>query len=291
MNIGSGNPDYQPHLAKLDQTGKLMWETAFPTGGNGFNSINCVRSMKSGGFFVTGRYYRYVDATHENDCWIGIYNSQGSETKKILFYGDLDLYSALQTSDAGFVGVGCGAKAVDGTRFIKLSANGTVQFDKSVQSYLCIESTASVPIESHSLVQLTENGKTYYFIPGKAGFIKLDENGTVVTKSENGCSWVYSLTATMDGGVISCGQDFGASGEPHNNICLAKLSKDGSKIWIKKYPEFTKTQSKNDSSCMAVRETKDGGLIVTGYHDADWNSETLSSSLILMKTDKDGNVK
>ena len=127
-------------------------------------------------------------------------------------------------------------------------------------------------------------GMTYSFGAGNYDvyLIKTNAQGdTLWTRTYGGPHFDegYSVQQTTDGGYIIAGYtySFGAGTPDSNNVYLVKTNAQGDTLWTRNY---------NESGGRCVRQTADGGFIVTGYAaDSAGNYD-----VCLIKTDSLGNV-
>lgn len=140
-----------------------------------------------------------------------------------------------------------------------------------------------------SVKQTTDGGYIFAGTTGNFGvggydvyLLKTDANGNLLwTKTFGGTAndVGYSVEQTTDGGYIISGYtwSFGAGGE---DVYLIKTDTNGTLQWSKTYGGIG-----NDVS-FEVRQTTDGGYIVTGY----CSSFPPGGTVYLIKTDANGNT-
>ena len=97
-------------------------------------------------------------------------------------------------------------------------------------------------------------------------------------------TWMETLS---DGGIIVTGHISDEKVWPpdSNDIFLMKSDGNGNLLWAKTF------DTGKDDLGFCVRQTADGGFIVSGFHDALPTSLTGSTYAILIKTDSNGSVE
>jgi len=203
-----------------------------------------------------------------------------------------------QTADGGYIVVGdTGVYGSDDAWVLKLAGNGSVEWEKTY---------AGDDEERANCVQQTADGG--YIVAGDTDsfdvvgrdvwVLKLYADGTIdwqKTYGGDGSDMAYSIQQTSDGGYVVAGQttSFGAAGY---DAWVLKLDAAGNVDWQKRcgwdYDDYARS----------VRQTRDGGYVVTGkfclgfgsdwdlwvlrlnvdgtivwqkrYRGADWGSET-----------------
>ena len=155
-----------------------------------------------------------------------------------------------------------------------------------------------------SVVQISDGS---YIIGNNAGkLIKIDSDGNEVWTQHDGYGDIYSIDNTIDGGAIFVKEDelikinsngdvewtqnLGFEGRSviqitdEHYICtgdslLNKIDSNGDVLW---------SNSLGHSNLLAVKETDDGGFIVTGYDNYGSSTGPIA---FLVKTDSNGNIE
>ena len=234
-------------------------------------------------------------------------------------------YFVQQTLDGGFIVVGETNAPMGDVYLIKTDANGNKQWDKTYMSGtgICVQQTTdggyiitgqtpgisdalliktdSNGVEQwnntfgagkydfgHSVQQTTDGGYilagayTYMGPPGTwdAWLIKTDSNGIMQWDQKFGgaySDYAYSVQQTTDGGYILAG-----STDPTNSnveVYLIKTDSSGVATWTKTFG------GANTDIGQSVKQTTDGGYIVTGWTDSIGAGLT---DVYLIKTDSSG---
>lgn len=142
---------------------------------------------------------------------------------------------------------------------------------------------------AYSVQQTTDGGYVmvggYTYAPGPPDMwiIKTDSNGIKQwdTKTGGGSSeYGHCIRQTTDGGYIIAGytDSFGAG---QDDARLVKLDSGGNIVWIQNYG------GTNDDRGNSVRQTSDGGYIMTGYTKSFGAG---LADIYLVKTDSAGNL-
>ncbi len=224
------------------------------------------------------------------------------------FGGDRDdaAYDIQQTKDGGYIVAGYARSfgvAIWNPWLIKTDSNGIMEWNRTFDYY----SLPSVSGWAWSVNQtadsgyilgctffnqtLLNSGETPIFHGRSQGFL----SSTVLIKTDSQgheqwnrtypsieYSWCYSVRQTTDGGYIATGGG-NASTEGSPDLYLLKTHPDGSLQWLKTFGT-----SDMDEEGHMVQQTTDGGYIITGMSDC--NYDTVWGKIWLIKTDAAGTV-
>jgi hypothetical protein len=222
------------------------------------------------------------------------------------FGGMLDdaAYSVQQTTDGGYI-IGGYTKsygiAVWTPWLLKTDSNGEEQWNKTYTYY-------SLPYLSgfiHSVQQTNDGGyilgcsfvntsrqQSEMLLPSSDSsrgylsvmmLIKTDASGKEQwnrTYAGIEYSWCYCVRQTTDGGFIATGGG-NASSSGSINVYLLKTSSDGAMQWLKMYGT-----SEMDEEGRWVEQTADGGYIISGLSDCNYDTDW--GKIWLIKTDTNG---
>jgi hypothetical protein len=243
-----------------------LWTKTY--GGSSYDYGSSVQQTTDGGYIIGGKTYSYGPNTPNygnayliktdslgNTIWTGNYN--GGSNQDIC-------YSVQQTTDGGYILVGYSwgyLYGYDDVFLVKTDSLGNMLWQKAYGG--------SINDEGKS-VQLTTDGG--YVITGRANgpvwteggdvyLIKTDSMGNALwTKTYGGDSTDEgnSVQQTADGGYIIAGytKSYGAGS---HDFYLLKTDSIGDTIWTKTYGGDT------SDVAQSVKQTIDGGYIITGY--------------------------
>jgi hypothetical protein len=116
--------------------------------------------------------------------------------------------------------------------------------------------------------------------------IKTDYKGDTLwtrTYGGSGDDRGYSVQQTSDGGYIIAGYSFSFTASSFADVYLIKTNSGGDTLWSKTYG------GANDDKVFFVRQTSDGGYILTGS-TLSFGSMSGAGDLYLIKTDVDGDT-
>jgi len=264
-------------LIKTDSLGDSLWAKTF-VGKRG----NSVQQTSDGGYIIAGV---------GGGGWGGILliktdDSGNKVWSKILGgkYDDVG-YSVQQTFDGGYIVTGY---TVDGAQdpewawsdiwLFKTDESGDALWTKTFGGEYSEDFGFSVQQTSDGGYIVT--GFTY---TDNICLIKTDESGDALwTKAFGGSgrSWGYSVQQTSDGGYIVTGftESYGAG---DSDIWLIKTDVSGDTLWTKTFG------GKYDDQGYSVKQTFDGGYIVTGFTESYGAGD---SDIWLIRTDVSGDT-
>jgi len=270
INIHTKNPKsnlfFQPPEAWNKTFGGIMAD-------NGY----FVQQTTDGGYIVVGSTYSggipdvYLIKTDAN----GI--KQWDTTP---FAGGIG-YCVQQTTDGGYIITGS-TFGISDVLLIKTDTNGVEQWNTTFG--------ATKFDAGYSVQQTTDGGYviagayTYVPPPGDydAWLIKTDASGIQQWDKKFGSGfsdYAYSVQQTTDGGYILAG-----STNPTNandDVYLIKTDSSGNAVWTKTFG------GANNDIGQSVKQTTDGGYIITGWTDSFGAGNT---DVYLIKTDASGNA-
>jgi hypothetical protein len=131
-------------------------------------------------------------------------------------------------------------------------------------------------------------GSTTSFGAGESDIylLKTNANGDLVwdkTFGGSGRDEAYSLQQTVEGGYIIVGYT-GSFGSGKENVYLIKTDVDGEELWSRTFEPGNFGDDLESAVGSEVHQTADGGYVIIGW------VESISSWVLLIKTDADGNM-
>ena len=258
-SFGAGS--YDVYLIKTDANGNTIWTRTY--GGGRWEEGRAVEQTSDGGYIITG-YTNSFGAGYD-DIYLIKTNASGDTDWTRTFGGaeSDEGYSVQQTTDGGYIVAGStssfGAGSWD-VYLIKTKSNGDTTWTRTFGG--------AWDDGGYSVQQTADEG---YIITGYAhsygaGYwdvylIKTDSNGdTVWTRTYGGTNHEHgaSVQQTADGGYIIAGhtESYGAG---YWDVYFIKTDADGDTIWTRTFG------GASAESGDLVRQTADGGYIITGY--------------------------
>jgi len=186
--------------------------------------------------------------------------------------------SIQQTTDGGYIFAG-NIDGIENYWIVKLNDTGGVQWQKKFH----LDGFAST-------IQQTVDGG--YIVAGINAILKLDDTGAIQWQVDDGTSTtlLFSVQQTTDGSYIACGWTITGSdyhGGGHDCL-LMKISSSGSIVWRKCYG------GSGEDEANAVKQTVDGGYILTGYtisNDGDVTDSLGKGDIWVVKVDTAGTIQ
>jgi len=244
---------------------------------------------------------RRTEYSQYSDIWVFKLDSNGNVSwQKTYGLKDIDYATTIQqTSDGGYIiagtaeplpsppdGLHYGRQDDDGMLYViwvlKLDSIGNISWQKAYEGR-CSR-------DAHSVQQTFDGG---YIVVGETiqgrsdiCILKLDSNGNINwEKSYGGSEFDYarSIQQTFDGGYIVGGEtlSFGSVEYPDPDIWVFKLDSEGNVSWQKTYG------GSHHDGARSIKQTTDGGYIVTGYTNS---FGTFKENIWVLKLDSEGEI-
>lgn len=197
---------------------------------------------------------------------------KNSNTQNIAYTNAFDYLSSLSNSHGSQISL------------VKVDKNANIVIDKT--------NNISKFSEAVSVVKTPNNGYFIggYTLDGSLIILKLDSNANVIFSKTFGTKnydRMNNLILLNDGGVLSVGtsttsrfpnDDLFESGLGLTDVYITRFSKDGRKLWSKKYG------TEHDDTGIDAVEARDGSIIVTSITSYETNK-----NVALMRISENGN--
>ncbi len=259
-------------MIKTDSDGNKEWDKTF--GGTGYDDHWYVQQTTDEGFIITGESsnedVRLIKTDRNgNKMWDRTFGGENADRGRCV----------QQTTDGGYIITGETRSFGDiynAVWLIKTDSSGNLEWNKTFEK--------SEYDQGFSVQQTTDGG---YIITGLTAWsgkdnvwlIKTDDAGNKVWDKTFGETCGLCVRQTTDGGYIIVG----SKAFTFNDVYLIKTDSTGNKEWDK----VLGGQYYDWGRC--VQQTSDEGYIITGVTDSLFGSN--QEDVLLIKTDKDGNVK
>lgn len=251
------------------------WNATF--GGITMDNGYSVEQTSDGGYIVSGSTY----SGGIPDVYLIKTDAHGIKQWDTTPFTGGTGYCVQQTTDGGYIIAGS-TFGISDVLLVKTDSNGVDQWNTTFG--------ASKYDAGYSVQQTTDGGYiiagayTYVPPPGTydAWLIKTDASGVQQWDKKFGggfSDYAYSVQQTSDGGYILAG-----STNPTNtndDVYLIKTDSSGNAVWTKTYG------GANNDIGQSVKQTTDGGYIITGWTDSFGSGNT---DVYLIKTDSSGNT-
>ena len=294
-------------FVKYDINGNREWIKSF--GGSGRDFLySAIRTSDNGILCVGESSSKDFGFTHQGGGWdafIVKFNSDYTRQWIKNFGGSYneEFYSAIETSDGGFIAVGSSISSNAGFThkgggdaiIVKYSSNGDQEWFKSFGG--------SDTDSFRSVIQTPDSGfvVTGYSTSTDAGFISKGNNDAIMVKyNSNGEEqWVRTfggsnnesfskIMKTLDGNFIVTGSssstDAGFSNKGGSDVVMIKYNSDMEQQWINTFGS-----SGNDVFNLII-ETSDGDLRCAGYttsNDLGFENKGKEDAMVVIFTIKD----
>jgi hypothetical protein len=280
-SFGAGEMDI--YLIRTDDLGNLLWERTF--GGPRSEYGWAMAPTSDGGFVLAGQSTSYGDGAE--DGYLVKVNAQGEEIWSQTFGGPFEdrLFSVDQSADSGFVLTGTTTSFGSGNRdayLVKASETGDL-----VWTQVFGEEQDDV---GHSVRQTSDRGfivtgytKSFDANNYDTWLIKTDEAGELQWQKfygESGDDRTIYGEQTDDGGYIMTGYTTGYDSVGWD-VFLVRADSSGAVIWLRTFG------GKADDTGYTVRQTSDGGFILTGE---TYSSGKGGGDMYVIKVNQDGDI-
>lgn len=268
-------------LMKFKSDGSLDWDKSYGLGNYDFVETGGMQFSNDGGVVMTGYVYQ-DDFQTKPDIFLLKTDLSGNELY-FEFYGEPDAhelgYSVTQAHGGGYIVTGSyedvGTVGKE-TLFLKIKEDGQLDWQKFYSD--------EPPYEYNCIRQTPDGG---YAVAGTDGgkFVLMETNTDldVLWMKKYGvdkdAEHAYSFDLTSDGGYILTGWAQEPQGNTKRKLWVVKTDGAGNKKWDLKLGG----NLKNSGEC--IRQTADGGYIITGTRE---NDERMSE-LYLVKLGPDVN--
>jgi hypothetical protein len=233
---------YNPWIAKLSSTGKLVWTHVFVDPNSQYSAAYSVRQTADGGYIVGGEVsYTVTSSYTESEIAVFKLDSTGTLVWQRNYAAGVDAYfqSLALTSDGGAI-VGGTVSTETATTYtssvllLKLDSTGNAQFARTV-----LPSGDISDLNILGVQQTADGGYAfagYYFqntvYTERAWLVKTDSAGNLLWNKiygpdvEYSDRYFYSFQQTSDGGFIAAGStnEFNSG---NNSIWLVKTDSSG----------------------------------------------------------------
>lgn len=264
-----------------------LWTKVY--GDNNDEAGHSVQQTSDGGFFIVGsKCFNSIDTSFvyllKTDC-------NGDTIWTNLFSCDRFMYgqSGEETSDGGFIAVGGAGgnftgTSTDGIYLIKTDENGDSLWTRNYPG--------NVYYSGNEVHQTTDGGYIIVGYTQLTGYgredvllIKTDSEGdTLWTRTYGTINMDHgsSVQQTTDGGFIVSGRANSQYGGSLPEVYLVKTDSNGNVLWTQQYEYFS------GAIGLCVRQTTDGGYIITGHTYT--SPADLPPEMLLIKTDANGDT-
>ncbi len=276
LSYGAGSSDIW--LVKIDGTGDVEWNQTY--GGGNSDWFHSLIQTSDGGFLLAGYTYSY--GAGSSDMWLVKIDRTGiAEWNQT--YGGVNMdecYSALQTSDGGFLLAGYtysyGAGISD-MWLVKIDRTGVAEWNQTYGG-------ASWD-ECNSLIQISDGGfllggytRSYGAGLTDMWLVKIDAAGFLQWHQTFGgvnTDYCESLIQTSDNGFLLAGHTT-SYGVGAYDMWLVKTNETGIAEWNQTYGG-----GQNDRAISLI-QSSDGGFLLAGYTESYGMG---GSDMWLVKTD------
>ncbi len=245
-----------------------------------------VQQTTDGGFVLCGSKQAFLSGP--SDIWVIKTNANGDTiwTSTVGGGNTEEGFTIRQTADGGYIIAGMISTGNNKPILVKLDSNGDFQWQQVYAQDVFFTTWA------HDMTVSSQGG---YVLTGRRGvdpdgnedffLLKVDGVGdTLWNKIYGGPDndRANSIIETMDGGYVVTGYTGERFQSSWPDVWLLRTDSNGDTLWSRKYGDSDAQVAK------CVRQTSDGGFIITGYDGVF--GEFSISDILLIKTDANGDT-
>jgi len=278
-SFGAGKDDVW--LIKIDSNGNKLWSKTYGTELNEWG--NSLQQTDDGGFIITGLTGNILAG--DFGIWLLKTDAQGNiKWDKTFLKNDGIGNCVQQTTDGGYIITGY----VDSNAcLIKTDSDGNELWNKTFGISSVLDIGSSVRQTNDDGYIVVGSTRSYGSSNMDVWLIKIDSNGKELwnkTFGGNDADMGHSVEQTNDGGYIISGttESFSAG---YDDVWLIKTDIDGKELWNKTFGSAGYSDNIGDAGDGTVRQTSDGGYILTGRRDG---GHYTGFNVWLIKTDENG---
>jgi hypothetical protein len=261
------------------------WERTYDGGLNDYGIF--VQQTTDGGYIICGSTESF--GSGNSDVWLIKTDGIGDTLWTKAFGGNNDENGGdvQQTSDGGYIICGSKVNSFSSVNYdvwlIKTDGIGDTLWTNSI--------LMGYGIFSSSVRQTIDGG---YVICGTVDFGSPDHRGFLIKADVNGDQqWIqffggfsmdglFDVKQTTDSGFIVCGYTYSYGWNGNEDVWLIKTDNNGDTLW-------TKTRLIEDGMGSSVQQTTDGGYIISGWTNKNFDTGN-GSDVLLIKTDGIGDT-
>ncbi len=269
--------DYRLVLIKTDSLGQVEWDKFMGSGANE-NVGNSIEQTTDTGYIITGyttlmgyaaNVYLVKTNPNGDTLWTKHYGASGFEAG----------YDVHQTFDGGFI---IAASKDTTTWLLKTDSNGDTVWTKSFIPLGCISAAA------YSVWQTADSGYVFTGVVihpttgNEVYVVRTDKSGDTLWTRMYGGAFAergQSVQQCEDGGFVVAGYTW-SFGAGNYDVWLIRTDANGDTLWTKTFG------GADEDGGYSVRQTTDGGFIITGSTDTYGVNGTYD--VYLIKTDSNG---
>lgn len=279
---GIDNLDY--YVIRTNSTGDTIWTRTY--GGNQSEEADCIQETSDDGFIICGATNSF--GAGGTDVYLVRTDENGDTLWTRTYGGDLTDwgFAVQQTSDDGFIVAGWSDSfsASTDVYVVRTNALGDTIWTRTYGGNM-LDVAYSIEQTSNGGFVITgihESIKPSGNIVFDMYLIKINEEGDVLwtkTYGGNHNEIANFVQETTDGGYVLAGMT--GEGTGSHNFYLVKTDSNGDTLWTRAWGGL------GDDMAYSVKQTNDGGYIVTGDSES---FGPLEHNIYIVRTDQDGNT-